>query len=320
MNDPAEPADGLPDEPLLETAPARAPGSVVDFDQACIRCGYNVRGLPTTGLCPECATPVADSLRGFLLRYAAPEYRRRLVGALGLVTNGILILIVVMFTAPFAAALIPGNGRLMVQLAILVPNAMILAGYWFYTTPDPGLAAGNDPARSRRVVRATTGIQIVTLAIVTLAGLASGVLPGPVAMAADVLHGVALTVSLITWIVHFIATMLYTRWVASRIPSRKWMARAALYCWLLPLLVLIPLAVQVAAVMMLTRAVGAGPGASAGAPPAPGPAIALGAGMMWAGCVMIIASLIALVLYWNLLHYVRQMIRRMDGPAPRRAP
>lgn len=36
----------------------------------CIQCGYALGGLPTGGVCPECARPVADSLGRWELRYA----------------------------------------------------------------------------------------------------------------------------------------------------------------------------------------------------------------------------------------------------------
>lgn len=301
--------------------PGPATEAMVGFDQACTRCGYNLRGLSTAGVCPECGAPVADSLRGFLLRYASPEYRRMLMRSLGLITNGILLLIALAFTGPVLGAIgIPwvGNVYMLTQLLVLVPNAMILAGYWWYTTPDPGLSAGKDSSKSRRVVRAATGFQIAALAIFTVADLAQGVVTGPAGTIIGILYGVALTVSLLTWVVHFIATMLYTRWIASRLPSRKWMGRAKLYCWLLPVLVLGPLLVQMAGLLFLVgRTTPAPAGGATLTPVTAAPAIAAGVGMMWAGCLMIVGALIALVLYWNMLYYLRQMIRQLDEAASR---
>ena len=34
----------------------------ISFDRKCTGCGYNLRGLPGTGACPECGRPVLDSL------------------------------------------------------------------------------------------------------------------------------------------------------------------------------------------------------------------------------------------------------------------
>jgi len=38
--------------------------SLVSADVYCRRCGYNLRNLSIDALCPECATPVSQSLRG----------------------------------------------------------------------------------------------------------------------------------------------------------------------------------------------------------------------------------------------------------------
>jgi hypothetical protein len=46
-------------------------------DLPCVSCGYNLRGLDPSGRCPECATPIADSMRGDLLRFSNPEWLRK---------------------------------------------------------------------------------------------------------------------------------------------------------------------------------------------------------------------------------------------------
>ena len=43
-------------------------------DLPCRTCGYNLRTLDTAGVCPECATPIAASLRSELLREADPNW------------------------------------------------------------------------------------------------------------------------------------------------------------------------------------------------------------------------------------------------------
>ena len=56
----------------------RQAGSVIEVDTECIHCGYNLRGLTNEGRCPECGSPVDDSLRGNLLRHADPDWLDRL--------------------------------------------------------------------------------------------------------------------------------------------------------------------------------------------------------------------------------------------------
>ena len=57
---------------------ANAPAPAVDHDHPCIKCGYNLRTLPTNGRCPECARPVADSLLPDDLAYAPIEWLRHM--------------------------------------------------------------------------------------------------------------------------------------------------------------------------------------------------------------------------------------------------
>jgi hypothetical protein len=50
----------------------------LDHDRPCLSCGYNLRGLAPEGTCPECGTPVANSLRGNRLEYSSPAYLSQL--------------------------------------------------------------------------------------------------------------------------------------------------------------------------------------------------------------------------------------------------
>ncbi|HYE20153.1 MAG TPA: hypothetical protein VEA69_17025, partial [Tepidisphaeraceae bacterium] len=42
--------------------PVPPPLPAIDRDLACVGCGYNLRTMPVTGRCPECARAVADSV------------------------------------------------------------------------------------------------------------------------------------------------------------------------------------------------------------------------------------------------------------------
>lgn len=61
----------MPDEPTPGEpggdAPRHPPPAVAQtggYEFKCIRCGYNLRGIPTDALCPECGTPVSISMQG----------------------------------------------------------------------------------------------------------------------------------------------------------------------------------------------------------------------------------------------------------------
>src|SRR3954465_5592423 len=44
----------------------------------CVRCGYELRGLPGSALCPECSYPRWQSVQGNRLASADPDYLARL--------------------------------------------------------------------------------------------------------------------------------------------------------------------------------------------------------------------------------------------------
>lgn len=55
--------------------PAVVGVSRVEAGVACLRCGYDLRGLPPTGLCPECGAEVIWSIqRQSPLRLAPPAH------------------------------------------------------------------------------------------------------------------------------------------------------------------------------------------------------------------------------------------------------
>ena len=71
------------------SAPLSNSGVIIERSQPCVKCGYDLRGLPVKGVCPECGTSVEDSLRGLLLQFASAEYRGKLSRGLSLILNGI---------------------------------------------------------------------------------------------------------------------------------------------------------------------------------------------------------------------------------------
>lgn len=254
------------------------PNAMLDRDQPCMKCGYQLRGLPVAGVCPECGTPVQDSLRGLLLQYASEEYRRRMLRGLSLVLNSIMLMVIVkvVFSRVLMAAFgQPPGVALGVTIASLGVTAMSIVGYWWYTELDPGYTGVEKPKSARRVARVavcvSAGIQAVEL-ILQLAESAVAPVGGTAAgLSALTVVSVGLTLAgLAAWGTQFFATMAYTRWVGTRLPDAFVQRRAKKYMWLLPLL----------------QTVGI---------------IALGLG-----------PVVALVLYWNLLDRVRKHLRSIN--------
>ncbi|MBL0869363.1 MAG: hypothetical protein IBJ18_02170 [Phycisphaerales bacterium] len=251
-------------------------------DQPCIKCSYNLRGLPIAGTCPECGSLVSDSLRGFNLRFAAPEYLAKVNRGLSFVLNSILAIVII--TVLTIAVTIATAGRqselvLLLQFAQILTTATGLAGYWWYTEPDPGYTGIEKPNSARQIVRIAVCIQAVALLMSTAVviigftgsgggGGGSAASPGGAAMAVVGLFTIAfLVLNLVAYIAQFVGTMRYTAWMFSRVPDADLAKKAKMYVWLLPLIYVVGM-------------------------------IALGLG-----------PLIALVMYWNLLDKLRKHVK-----------
>jgi hypothetical protein len=262
---------------------------------ACYKCGYSLRGIATTGVCPECGTPVADSLRGVLLQYASPEYLAALLKGHSLVLNGILLMIIATIATVCvaagagAAAGAAGGGNVVGLVGVLVPAVqlavavMIFFGYLKLTEPDPRFTGADSPDGPRKWVRIAAIASIVCSLLGFLVagagffaggGLGGGAPGAPVAAGAAIFGLLGIVVSVLGFVafaVQFFAMMRYMRWLGTRVPDAWIMRRTKTYMWLLPVL-------QTVGVLL----VGLGP-------------------------------LIALVLYWNLLDRMRKHLKSITN-------
>ena len=265
--------------PERAPAAGGAVGEMLTRRQPCITCGYELLGLPIAGNCPECGRAVADSLRGILLCYADGAYLRTVLSGLGLVLNAIVVMVVgaiVFFACVLGSILIgtpgAGSGWIMTVLAVAGTlgyfglTVMSLAGYWRFSEPDPQFLVDEQPHGARRVLRAAVVVSAcAALASVLMQGLmVAGTLPrvggggwmwplsgrsGAASLAGGGMSGVALAVVVMSglvqlvgglaWVTQFFAAMLYTRWLASRIPDAKMVRTASRYLWLLPLIAVV---------------------------------------------------------------------------------
>ncbi|MBK9188343.1 MAG: hypothetical protein IPM33_05240 [Phycisphaerales bacterium] len=258
-----------------DTPPVSDEGVVshVDTDSNCVQCSYNIRGLPISGKCPECGTPVELSLRGVLLQYASTEYLDTVRAGLSLVLNGILLYIVVTiltFLGTIVFASVLGGGWSGYTLALTIVSfgvhGIILFGYWKYTEPDPGFVGRNLPDTARRVVRVAVVIQAgaAVIQLVTVLGGSAGSPAAPVVSVIAFLGGL---LAFAAWIMGFFGIMRHTDWMARRIPDVFVINRIRLYIWLLPVI------------------------AVAGS------------------IVLLLGPLIALIMYWNLLDRMRKHLK-----------
>lgn len=244
------PAPGTSSDVVDGSAPPR---ELVIRSRACVGCGYDLLGLPTTGRCPECGTSVAQSLHGYLLRFADERYLKIVRQGLSLTIAGIVAFALLMvvslavgFSAPLRSTLGGAAGVLsldvVLSLAELIPSALLLIGYWRFTEPDPGYQGTETPTAARRVIRVTVIIQAaaalagVGFSAVGVKGSAFGLtgLPAGPALAAGLAMAFALA-GTVAWCVQFFAVMNYVAWLGRRVPDSSMVRQTRTYMWLLPL-------------------------------------------------------------------------------------
>lgn len=115
--------------------------SVLPRGVNCCKCRYELEGLLSTGSCPECATPIAHSLRSDALVFADPAYLRRLRVGAELATWGAFSW-VGMSVLGWAVALVIAQGvpveiaRVIALMIHLGSGIVMLRGIWILTTPE----------------------------------------------------------------------------------------------------------------------------------------------------------------------------------------
>lgn len=247
---------------------ASGASGVVTQSSACRSCGYELRGLPLDGACPECRYSIARSLEGDLLINAPEQYLRRLHSGLRFILNAILAQIIfgvlsIFINVAVAPAGGGGNGiTFLMQFCGLIISAALAWGYWQFTEPDAALRGMESTSAPRKLIRAAVliilGFQVLTLVLLLVISLTS-ILGQTGLMIFGAMMLLGSLASLVAWAVQFFAMMRYVRWVAERVPDRQIAERTKTYIWLLPVL------------------------ATVGA------------------IILMLGPLVALVLYWNML-------------------
>lgn len=231
--DPAGPAAPLPSTPFTDT---------VETDRPCLSCGYNLRTLAVSGVCPECGQPVLRSLQGKLLRFSAPDYVARLHTGVFLAQAGVILMLLLTIGLIFVVVL-AASGPWGLDIegtfnALQAGAGMIsLIGWWLLSSPDPAFVGTDDGSTARKVVRVSVAVSLVATVLtipfgsVNLGAAATraGAAGWATAMAVSIIH-------LIAWIVWYLAAMRYIRWLAPRLPSQRVADRAKMLTWLGPVL------------------------------------------------------------------------------------
>jgi hypothetical protein len=123
--------------PRMKSAVSETMGDDASVSALCRECGYDLRGLPTEGVCPECGTRIRVSLQGPGLLYAAPDWLRAVSKGVTSLQVGIVGLL---FAIPSARLSVAGT------LVGCAAAALRCYGVWQMSRTDLRLA---QTARSR---------------------------------------------------------------------------------------------------------------------------------------------------------------------------
>lgn len=229
MDTPLEPPPTPTPPPLPPVdAPAALPGGTIDAagmvaaDVPCRRCGYNVRGLQITGLCPECATPVGLSVQGDLLRFADPAWLDRLARGAGLAFWGALLGVGVAILVGAIAFVL---GPLIAQLIGLAGGVVYLFGVWLLSEPDPSGLGEDRYGTARKVIR----VGLVAGVVHALLEVSTAVQAlAPVMRMSLTAAGLA---AALVQVVGDFALLHYLRRLAMRLPDLALAGRARVLFW-----------------------------------------------------------------------------------------
>jgi hypothetical protein len=263
---------------------------VLKEDTPCRRCGYNLRGLLPTGLCPECGTAIAHSIIGNLLKQADPDWLERLRLGASLKLWNIALGILVGVAA--GVIVVAGLPQPLLTIIGIAGGALGLWATFLITSQEPRIALQEDPITLRKALRTCAAAAFVGAVI------SNTHIHGNWAVVAHVVGSVlGLAGMFVAW-----GELLYFRRFADRIPDPKLVKSTTLLMWMVPIIGGLVIVLGLATALTI----GVGPPASAAGAPGAG----MGMGLVVGACFFGAFGLFLFLWYVRLLTKYRKAFRQ----------
>lgn len=210
------------EEQLITQEPIDSRGTIAE-DLACGVCGYNLRSLKETALCPECGSRVTYSTREYYLRHAPARWVARLKWGMAILAAAFAFR-PIRFSLEYAGAMCSPDASMgdpdavrslylsfaCVEGLLLL---MLLAGLFLLFIPEPSRGQPRGQTSLRKAAM-TLGVASVLASLVGAAPVLTGEHPSlPVAVAEN-------TALWMAWLVLPVLVLFQISVLARRIPNR----------------------------------------------------------------------------------------------------
>jgi hypothetical protein len=211
-------------------------------DLVCRSCGYALRGLPMSGACPECGTPVGKSIYGDLLQFSDPKWVERIALGVNILAIAFIVSIaggVLVGAVTIGIAVAVGGNPIVfiipLMLFMLLVGAANVIGYWLATTRDPGTDESANPFTARAIARWAIVISSVAgLAAVPLDRSISA-MTGAAFIGNPTLHMALSIVGIVAsqglGAVGLVALLVYAGQLARRLPDERLARNTRIVTW-----------------------------------------------------------------------------------------